>query len=218
MLKANRLTAGQILRFKLGVQQQRAVCPSSCGVQINSLCPECLVSSCRLCKARTKKEQRQNTTKKRHQINLLGVCRWHNFSQMHLLKLSTTMKGFLRHGGPMHWCHTCSFLPAAAYIKIIAAHWVWQRQLQDMNESTQQEEKITERTRSSRANEEFKLNKCDRLCPPDWLILEHLFKVGGNCAEKKRMFRDRQRKTSSVQTSPMEKRKTEHVAHITSLV
>lgn len=31
MLKANRLTAGQILRFKLEVQLQRAVCSTSCG-------------------------------------------------------------------------------------------------------------------------------------------------------------------------------------------
>lgn len=30
MLKANRLTAGQILRFKLEVQLQRAVCSTSC--------------------------------------------------------------------------------------------------------------------------------------------------------------------------------------------
>lgn len=88
-----------------------------------------------------------------------------------------------------------------------------QRHLQDMNESTQQEGEIAERARSGRVDEtEFKWNKYDRLGPPDCLISGHLFKVGGNCAEKKRMFRDRQRKTSSVQTSPMEKRKTEHVA------
>lgn len=62
MVKANRLTAKQILRFRPGVQQRRAVCSTSCGVQTNSACSDCLVSPCRMClsqkKERTKPESK----------------------------------------------------------------------------------------------------------------------------------------------------------------
>jgi len=61
MLKANRLTAGQTLRFKPEVQLQWAVCsPSySCNPEVrpSRRAPSVLFPSCGMCKARTKQTE-----------------------------------------------------------------------------------------------------------------------------------------------------------------
>lgn len=75
MWKANTLTAGQILGFKLGVQHRRAVCSTSCGVQTNSLCPSVLFHhvGCVKPEQRRSKARKHWVVHKKHQINLLSV-------------------------------------------------------------------------------------------------------------------------------------------------
>lgn len=232
MLKANRLTAGQILRFKLGVLQQRAVCSPSCGVGTNSLFPEYLVSSC--VKNRAKKEQSQKATGSSKEASNQST-RWlrvtqflTNASGCHRLtwefSWAELWRGFWGMGA---WCTGATPVPSCLLQRTsrLLQHPgcetttpPQQTQLQGMNESTQREGQIGKGCNPAGSTK----RSSNEIIMTDSITLTgfsgHLFKIGGICAEKKRMFRDRQSKTSSVQTSPMEKRKTEHVAHITSLV
>lgn len=150
--KQTGLQLGKHLGLAWDSAAKSCVCSTSCGVQTNSLCPECLVSSCRMCYARTKKEQSQKATGSSKEASnqsteCLGLTQFlTNTSGCHKimweLSFFAQLRRVLRYGSQMCWSHTCSFLPAAVYINGYCNTGCettappQQRHLQDMNETT----------------------------------------------------------------------------------